>query len=306
MPSVTSLRTAYFTCWIGPGRCVRASLNSGLICKSPTTRSKLIKSRMPNRPMSGLQRVAASETHINVLRAERRPKSPPQADTDPASSPDAHASNANGRATETPTDAKAAANSQAKSNPTSVKPSQAHLVAPPPGRSLSIQYTNGYVYLGRPVPFTAGRVTRGKERERKKPTNIGSHSSAPGQRAAAIVYIRPTHRHHGDQQEDDRAYPQLGEQRAAPRRQHAVLRALDLVERTRRPRPRRVAGGPPSAPSRSCLSTCPLLLLVVGPRVVPVDLVPAVVLAALATPHFDGNPPVEGRLSACAMPAITE
>lgn len=171
MPSVTSLRTAYFTCWIGPGRCVRASLNSGLICKSPTTRSKLIKSRMPNRPMSGLQRVAASETHINVLRAERRPKSPPQADTDPTSSPDAHASNANGRATETPTDAKAAANSEAKSNPTSVKPSQAHLVAPPPGRSLSIQYTNGYVYLGRPVPFTAGRVTRGKERERKKETN---------------------------------------------------------------------------------------------------------------------------------------
>ena len=34
MPSVTSLRKAYFTCWIGPGRCVRASLNSGLICKS--------------------------------------------------------------------------------------------------------------------------------------------------------------------------------------------------------------------------------------------------------------------------------
>lgn len=194
MPSVTSLRTAYFTCWIGPGRCVRASLNSGLICKSPTTRSKLIKSRMPNRPMSGLQRVAASETHINVLRAERRPKSPPQAHTDPASSPDAHASNANGRATETPTDAKAAANSEAKSNPTSVKPSQAHLVAPPPGRSLSIQYTNGYVYLGRPVPFTAGRVTRGKDRERKKkqPTAGATHQHQGNVQRLSCISAPPT------------------------------------------------------------------------------------------------------------------
>jgi hypothetical protein len=72
MPSVTSLRTAYFTCWIGPGRCVRASLNSGLICKSPTTRSKLIKSRMPNRPMSGLQRVA-SERNAHQCTARRAP-----------------------------------------------------------------------------------------------------------------------------------------------------------------------------------------------------------------------------------------
>jgi hypothetical protein len=306
MPSVTSLRTAYFTCWIGPGRCVRASLNSGLICKSPTTRSKLLKSRMPNRPMSGLQRVA-SERNAHQCTARRAPTQIPTPGRHrPRILPRRPCQQCQWARHRNPNRRQSRSQFRGQIQPhfrqTFAGPSRRSATGPqsidPIHKWLRLSWTSSAVY---------SRAGDERERKRKKETtNFGSHSSAPGQRAAAIVYICPTHRHHGDQQEDDRAYPQLGEQRAAPRRQHAVLRALDLVERTRRPRPRRVAGGPPSAPSRSCLSTCPLLLLVVGPRVVPVDLVPAVVLAALATPHFDGNPPVEGRLSACAMPAITE
>jgi hypothetical protein len=71
-----------------------------------------------------------SDTHVNVLRAERRAKPPAQADTDPTTSPDAHAGEANRRAAETPTDAKAAADPEAKSNAISVKSPQAHIVAP--------------------------------------------------------------------------------------------------------------------------------------------------------------------------------
>jgi hypothetical protein len=61
--------------------------------------------------------------NVNILRTERRAESPSQAQTNPATAPNAQAGKADGRSTETPTNAEAAADPEAKSNAVSVKPS---------------------------------------------------------------------------------------------------------------------------------------------------------------------------------------
>jgi len=117
-PSVTSRRTAYLTCWIGFGRCVRASLNSGLTSMycDPTAAPK-----PQPRPALALRARASRETSGRVIFLARR-----RTDAHAASSAHAHPQQADGRPSETPSDPKPTPDAQSKADAVAGKVAEAH------------------------------------------------------------------------------------------------------------------------------------------------------------------------------------
>jgi hypothetical protein len=117
-PSVTSRRTAYLTCWIGFGRCVRASLNSGLrsMYCDPTAAPK-----PQPRPALALRARASRETSGRVIFLARR-----RTDAHAASSAHAHPQQADGSPSETPSDPKPTPDAQSKADAVAGKVAEAH------------------------------------------------------------------------------------------------------------------------------------------------------------------------------------